>query len=307
MLTTILVAAVLSQADVAEKSPAERAAIAAEKAADAAVKAAEATQRIADRIAPAPAPAAAGAAPSASSWAGTAGLGLSLLGGNTSTITITGNVGLDRKWDDWTLGIRATGAYGLANADTSVGSTTATQTLNRRASATVRGDRSFGGFVAAFALAGAEFDHVKNIESRAYGDLGASFTVFNEKEGDLEKLFLRLDLALRFGRETRFTYFPVPASIAPYEIWILSPRVAGTFRWALNKNFRITEEFEVLPFMLPPTTGRFLINTNTRLNTRITENVSLTVGFLLNVDTQPPKASLRVYDYALTAGAEAAF
>lgn len=310
MMTSLLVAVLLTQAPdaaVAEKSAAERAAVAAEKAAEAAAKAAEAAQRIADRVAPAPAAAAAAAAPSASSWAGTAGLGLSLLGGNTQTITFTGSVGLDKKWELWTLGIRATGAYGLTNPDTSEGSTSVAQTVARRAAATVRGDRSFGGFVAAFALAGAEFDHVKNIESRAYGEAGASFTVFNEKEGDLEKTFLRLDVALRGGRETRFTYFPTPAAVNPYEIWILAPRVAATFRWALNKNFRISEEFEVLPFMLPPTTGRFIINSNTKLNARITESVSLTLGFLLNVDTQPPKATLRPYDYALTAGAEAQF
>lgn len=309
MMTPLLVAAMLTQAPdtVAEKSATERAAVAAEKAAEAAAKAAEAAQRIADRVAPVAPAAAPAAAPTVSSWAGTAGLGLSLLGGNTQTITLTGSVAVDKKWELWTLGIRATGAYGLTNPDTSEGSTSVAQTVARRASATVRGDRSFGGFVAAFALAGAEFDHVKNIESRAYGEAGASFTVFNEKEGDLEKTFLRLDLALRGGRETRFTYFPTPAPVNPYEIWILAPRVAATFRWALNKNFRISEEFEALPFMLPPTTGRFIINSNTKLNARITESVSLTLGFLLNVDTQPPKATLRPYDYALTAGAEAQF
>ena len=308
-MMTLIVAALLTQAEMAtEKSAAERAAAAAEKAAESAAKSAEAVQRIADRLAPPAPPAGApAAAPSASSWAGTAGLGLSLLGGNTQTITLTGSVALDKQWDLWTLGVRATGAYGLTNSDTSEGSTTVAQTVARRASATVRGDRSFGGITAAFALVGGEFDHVKNIESRAFGEAGASFSVFNEKQDDLEKLYLRRDLALRFGRETRFTYFPTPAAVNPYEIWILAPRIAGTFRWALNKNFRLSEEFEVLPFMLPPTTGRFLINSNTKLNTRITENVSLTIGFLLNVDTSPPKASLRPYDFALTAGAEAAF
>lgn len=308
MLTSLLVMSLLTQAEaVAEKSTSERAAVAAEKAADSAARAADAAQRIADRLAPVtPAPAEA-AAPSASTWVGTAGLGLSLLGGNTQATTLTGTLGLDKKWDLWTLGIRATGAYGLTNPDTSEGSLSMSQTVARRASATVRGDRSFGGIAAVFALLGGEFDHVKNIESRAYGEGGSSFTVFNDKQDDLEKLYLRLDVALRFGRETRFTYFPTPASVSPYEIWILAPRVAANFRWALNKNFRISEEFEALPFMLAPTTGRFLINSNTKLNTRITENISLTVGFLLNIDTQPPKATLRPYDFALTAGAEAAF
>jgi hypothetical protein len=313
MMTAFVVAALLNQANLAaekdtaaEKSAAERTAAAAEKTAESAAKSAEAMVRIAERLAPPATPTGQADAPSASAWAGTAGLGLSLLGGNTQTITLTGSVALDKKWNLWTFGVRATGAYGLTNADTSEGSTTLSQTVARRAAATVRADRSFG-MAASFVLLGGEFDHVKNIESRAYGEAGASFTVFNDKVEDLEKLYLRLDTALRVGRETRFTYFPTPASVNEYEIFILAPRIAGTLRWALNKNFRISEEFEVLAFMLPPTTGRFLINSNTKLNTRITENVSLTIGFLLNVDTSPPKAGLRAYDFALTAGAEAAF
>jgi hypothetical protein len=309
MLSALLAVSILTQADaVAEKSAAERAALAAEKAAEAAAKAAEAAQRIADRVAPPPPPAAAAAAPSAGAWAGTAGLGLSLLGGNTQTITLTGNVGLDRKWEVWTLGIRATGAYGVTNPDTTENSMTVAQTVARRAGATVRGDRAFGGgIVAAFALGGFEFDHVKNIESRSFGEAGASFTVFNEKVDDLEKLFFRLDAALRGGYETRFTYFPTPAPVATPSVAILAPRVAGTFRWALNKNFRISEDFEVLINTLPPIAGRFLINSNTKLNARITESVSLALGFLINIDTQPPTTNLRPFDYALTAGAEAAF
>ncbi|MDX2012287.1 MAG: DUF481 domain-containing protein [Myxococcaceae bacterium] len=310
MLTSLLVVSLLTQADAvasAETSAAERAALAAEKAAEAAAKAAEAAQRIADRVAP-PAPAAApAAAPSAGAWAGTAGLGLSLLGGNAQTITLTANVGVDKKWELWTLGIRATGAYGVTNPDTTDTSTTVAQTVARRAGATVRGDRSFGGIVAAFLLGGFEFDHVKNIESRSFGEAGASFTVFNEKVEDLEKVFFRLDAALRGGYETRFTYFPAPAPVMTPSVAILAPRIAGTFRWALNKNFRISEEFEALFNFLPPIAGRVLLNSNTKLNARVTESVSLALGFLINIDTQPPAANLRPFDYALTAGAEAAF
>lgn len=303
-----LVAAVLAQADApaavaTEVSPAERAALAAEKAAEAAAKAAEAAQRIADKVAPPAAAEAAAAAPS--SWLVNIGAGLSLLGGNTQSLTLTGNVGIDKKWEVWSLGIRMNGAYGLA---TPPGAMTGTDpaVVARRAMGTVRGDRSFGGFVSAFALAGAEFDHVKSIESRVYGEGGASFGLLNEKDGDTEKLFLKLDLALRFGRETRFTYFPTPSAINPYEIYILSPRVAAVGRWALNKHFKVSEELEVLPFLLPPTLGRFLINSNTKINARITDGASLSLGFLLAIDTQPPKPELKPYDYTLTAGIDIA-
>jgi hypothetical protein len=296
----------LGQSDataVAGVSAADRAALAAEKAAEAAAKAAEAAQRIADKVAPLPPPVAAPAPAAAAEgrWAGNAGLGLSLLGGNTQSVTLTGSVGLDRKWEVWTLGIRANGAYGLA---TPAGMTTS-QTVARRAQGTIRGDRSFGGFVSAFALGGAEFDHVKSIEFRGYGEAGASFRLFEQKEGDLETLFARLDVALRGGYETRFTYFPTPAAVMNPQVPILAPRIAGTFRWALNKNFRFSEDFEVLPFLLPPIQGRFLINSNTRINARITENASLALGFLIAIDTQPPNPMLLgPLDYTLTAGVE---
>lgn len=311
-MTALLVALILTQTDPAaaaapEGTPAERAALAAEKAAAAAAKAAEAAERIADKVAPRAPPAEAAAPAAPGSWVVNAGLGLSLLGGNTSSFTGTATLGIDKKWELWSLGIRANGALGLASPPGANDANVQPVTVARRAQASVRGDRSFGGFVSVFALGGGEFDHVKNIESRVYGEAGASFTLLNEKVEDFERLFLKLDLALRGGRETRWTYFPVSAPLPTYAIPILAPRVAGVGRWALNKNFRISEEFEVLPFLLVPTLGRFLINSHTKLNARITEVVSLSLGFLLAIDTQPPNAALRPYDYTLTAGADFVF
>lgn len=311
-MTSLLLSLLLTQADVpavaSTPSPADRAAAAAEKAADAAARAADAAQRIADKVAPkAPADVPGAAAPAApSSWIVNFGLGLSLLGGNTESATLTGNAAIDKKWDLWSIGIRFNGALGFATPPGAMPSGNPS-TVARRAALTARGDRGFGGFVSAFVLAGGEFDHVKNIESRVYGEAGASFSIFNEKEGDLEKLFLKLDLALRGGRETRFTYFPTPAAVTPYEIPLLSPRVALMGRWALNKSFRVSEEFEVLPYLLAPVTGRFLINSHTKLNARVTDVASISLGFLLSIDTTPPNPMLRPYDYTLTAGADFVF
>lgn len=311
-MTSLLIALVLAQADAAPTTtpaepatPAERAALAAEKAAEAAAKAADAAQRIADKIAPKAPPDVPSAPATPDSWKLNFGLGVSLLGGNTESATLTGSAAIDKKWDPWSLGIRFNGALGYAAPP---GMTTGTPaTVARRASLTARGDRAFGGFVSVFVLGGGEFDHIKSIESRVYGEGGASFTLFNEKEADLEKLYLKLDVALRGGRETRFTYFPAPASITPYEVPLLSPRLAVVGRWALNKSFRISEEFEALPSLLAPTFGRFLINTHTKLNARITDVASLSLGFLLAIDTQPPNPMLRPYDYTLTAGADFVF
>ena len=174
---------------------------------------------------------------------------------------------------------------------------------------TLRGDRSFGGFASLFVLVGEEFDHVKNIETRTVGELGTGLTFFNQKDGDLERLFLRLDLALRAGYETRFQYFPAEAAVDPYAIVILAPRAALTFRWSLNKHLRLSEELEVMPFLLEPTAGRLLLNSTTKLNAQLTDNVSLTTSLLINYDSKPPVSTPpRVStDVALTVGVEAAF
>lgn len=315
----LAVAAILTQSPSAvppEQSPADRAVLAAEKAADAAQKAAEAAMRIANAVAPAPAPApaptpAAPAAAPAQGWVGNVGAGLSFITGNTQTLTLTGSSAIDRKWEVWALGIRLNGAYGLANPDTNAGATPSTTAF--RAAGTVRGDRSFGeGFASIFALAGSEFDHIKNIESRTVGEMGTGLTFFNTKEGDLEKLFLRLDLAIRGGYETRFQYYPVGGPVADaYGIIILAPRAAVTFRWNFSKDVRFTEEIEFVPFLLDPTLGRLLINNNTRLSARLTESLALTTAVLLNFDSMPPKGAggltRKPTDVALTVGLEASF
>jgi putative salt-induced outer membrane protein YdiY len=319
MLLALALSTVLAQSDAAatptvppEKSPAERAADAAVKAAEAAQKAAEAALRIADAVAPAPAAAAATpAAPAADAWKGSVGLGLTFITGNAQTLTVTGTAAADKKWDAWSMGIRLSGAYGLANPDTNTVGTIAATTA-RRGAGTIRGDRAFGsGFAAIFVLAGSEFDHMKNIESRTIGEAGAGLTFFNKKEGDLEKLFLRLDIAARAGYESRFQYFPVPASVSPYGLIILAPRAAVSFRWGFSKDVRLSEEIEFIPFVLAPAAGRLLINNTTKLNARLTENLALTTAFILNFDSQPPEGAgglkRKETDVALTVGLEAAF
>ena len=313
MFLTLALSAVLALSDatpppaVPEVSPAERSALAAEKAALAAEKAAEAAMRIADAVAPRPAETPA-AEPKKDGWKGNFGLGFTFITGNSQVLTLTGSSSIDRKWEVWALGIRLSGAYGLSNPDNIA---TAPITA-RRAAGTIRGDRSFGsGFASLFALAGSEFDHMKNIESRTIGELGTGLTFFNKKEGDLEKLYLRLDLAARAGYETRFQYFPTPSSVTNYGIVILAPRIALTFRWNFSKDVRLTEELEFIPFVLAPTTGRLLINNNTKLAARLTESLALTTGVLVNVDTMPPEGAggikRKETDVALTAGIEANF
>ena len=63
--------------------------------------------------------------------------------------------------------------------------------------------------------------------------------------------------------------------------------------------------------MLQPTSGRLLLNNNTKLNARLTENLSLNTAILLNFDSQPPASAdgsvRKTTDIALTVGLEANF
>lgn len=309
-LLTVAVAAVLAQAaepaapppsptPAVELSPAERTAQAAEKTA-------QAVERLANVLAPA------GEAKKPEEkkpdqWAGSAGVGLAFITGNAQMLTLTANLSAERSWGDWSLGLRAGGAYGLSNPSANVADSTS-QTTARRANGTVRGARAFG-FASIYALGGVEFDHMKNIESREFGELGTGLTFFNVKEKDDEKLFLRLDLAVRAGYETRFRYFPTEAGVDPYAIVILAPRAALTFRWNLNQHLRLSEELEIIPFLLAPTTGRLLINNGTKLSAAITEKVALTTALMINYDSMPPPSTPAklTTDVALTVGVEAAF
>lgn len=318
-LLTFAVAAVLAQAaeptptpsptPAAEPSPADKAALAAERAALAAERTAQAVERLAGVLAPAaeekkPGP------PKPDLWSGSAGLGVTFITGNMQVLTLTANLTAERIWGDWSLGLRAGGAYGLTNATANVADTAA-QTTARRANGTVRGARSFG-LASIYALGGAEFDHVKNVESREFGEAGTGLTFFDVKEpgpAKAEKLYLRLDLAMRAGYETRFRYFPTAARVDPYGIVILAPRVAATFRWNLNQHVRISEELEIIPFLLAPTTGRLLINDTTKLSANITPSIALTTALVINYDSMPPPSTPAKLstDVALTVGVEAAF
>ncbi len=314
-LTAVLLAQAaetpVAESPAVESSPAsdsQKAAEAAQKAAEAALRAAEAAERIANNLAPA-APAAPADAPAASNWVGSVGAGLTYITGNTQSLTLTGNGSLTGTWGAWALGIKASGAYGIANPDTNTA--TPPSVLARRASLAVRGDRTFGDFVGIFAQALGEFDHIKNVESRAVGELGAAMTFFNQKEGDWERLYLRADLSVRAGHETNFQYFPTPGPTEFYGAAILAPRAALTFRWGFNQYVRFSQELEVIPYVLAPYLGRTLLNSTTKLNARLTQNLSLATSLLLNYDSAPPQAvggpARKELDAALTVGVEATF
>jgi putative salt-induced outer membrane protein YdiY len=80
--------------------------------------------------------------------------------------------------------------------------------------------------------------------------------------------------------------------------------LGAVVRYALNKEIRFSEEAEFLPNLVGE--SRFLVNSTTKLNARLTAALSISVAFLLNFDSSPGGGK-KSTDTALTLGLEAAF
>jgi hypothetical protein len=318
-LTSLVVALALGQApadaaatDSARAAQAaEKAAVAAQQAAEAAAKATAAAEAASTALVKAVsqlpaagasvagAPAAAPAVPGEPKWTGTAGLALISLAGNASTLTFNANVAAQRQWESWALGFKGYGTYGQSKTDatTLVGS----EVVAMAAGGQLRGDRKVTDTVTVFVVGGGDTNHVKSIEFAGYGEAGAGITWVNVKEGELQKTLLRTDLAARYARELLFQYYPTALNLPDRDL--LGPRAAVAFRYALNEGVIFTQDVEVIPNILGQ--ARYVLNATTKLNSRLTESLSLGLAFQLNHDSVPPAGKLPT-DTALTAGVELA-
>lgn len=283
----------------------ERAVTAMERTAAAAERTAAAAEKIAqlnaakDAAAEKKEAAAEGKAPSASEWHGTAGISLVSITGNAESLTLTGIVALERKTEHWIIGAKASGAYGQARPATDTG--TEAEVVAMRAMGELRGDRRITEKVSAFVLAGAETDHVKSLEARIYGEGGASVVWVETKEAEFTRVLVRTDLALRYANEQRFQYYPTPLQVP--DVSLLAPRFGVAFRYAMSKDVQFAEDAEILPNLLGE--ARVLVNSTTKLSSRLTESLALNVGFVVNYDSAPAPGK-RSTDTALTAGIELA-
>lgn len=292
----------LSQTDTHTEAAA-RAAAAAEKAALAAEKAAEAAQRIAEAQGAPAAPAADKPAEGdpQEKWSGLIGVSVIALAGNAESITALANAAADRKWAKWMFGVRAGAAYGETRI------ATGSEVSALRGNLSLRGDRNVVTFATIFAQAGVDTDHVKSVELRGYGEVGTGIRFYEKKEGDLEKVYLRADLAFRFQQEERFQYFATPttpAGTALPDATLVAPRIAAVLRYAMSKDIRFSEEVEFLPNVLGQ--SRVLVNNTTKLNARLTESLSVSAAFIANFDSAPASGK-KDLDTSLALGVEAAF
>jgi putative salt-induced outer membrane protein YdiY len=309
----LLLALLVAQAaPPATTAAAADAATAAREAAEAAQRAAEAAQKAAAAAAalagtpPAAAPAAAPAAPPPVSWTGAVTLGFIALTGNSQTLTFSAGGNFERKTAEWIWGVKASAAYGQSTITSTTASGAAAQVnavTALSAGLQARGDRRFTDQLSLYLMAGIDADHLKSVEDRPFGELGVSLIWFDTKEGDLSKSSLKTDLGFRYGREYRFAYYPAPPDPRAElpEVDVVAPRVGLTFRYAISKDVIFTEELSALGNVVGQ--ARLLFSSASKLTARLTEKVSLGVGFVFNDDTVPAPGKVSG-DTATTVGLE---
>jgi len=296
----LLLAAPPSPAQEAEEkaaAAAQKAAEAAQAAAEAAARSAAAIEKVAAALSAAPAPpgpAAAAAAPPAAAWTGLVSLGMIALTGNSESVTFKLGGSFERKSPEWIWGIKASAVYGQQRAAGSIGDA---QISALGAGIQLRGDRRFTPMLSAYVLLGDETDHVKSIEQRPVGEIGASLLWWEQKEADYVKSSLKTDLGFRYGREFRFQYYPLPLKLA--NVTIAAPHAAGALRYALSKDVIFTQDVDVAANVVDQ--SRALIGAISKLAARLTGAVSLGVSFAITYDSAPA-AGRQNTDTALTVG-----
>ena len=252
-------------------------------------------------------------------WHGLANLNIAYLSGNANSFTINFNAGANKKFGAWGVGLKLWTSYGFATVNVKTpGSNPAiyepvTSTVALLGGFNIRGERDFTKIVGMFLSFNEDFDHVKNIEARHMFDLGVALNFLNiQPEKDWRKLYLRVDIGLRGGYESDFQYYPTPKNIGGFGM--LAQRTALAIYWSPVKTVRLSNELEVIPYILPgggAPAGRVLVNNLFKLSADITKYLAVTTSLLVSYDSHPPKAPGGVdrvnTDLILLAGIEAKF
>jgi hypothetical protein len=291
--------------DAAALSVAEQAVEAAGKAADAAAAAAtaakaaaEAAKQFVHTSAPAAAPKPAEAPVlKPSLWDGTISLDIISLTGNATSLTGSASAAVEHKSDNWIFGIKADGKYGQSRPTQDA----ALQVLAEQASVQLRLDRRFSPRYAGYVQGGADMDHVKSIRSRGFGEVGVSISWVDDKEGALQKMLVRTDLALRGQREDRFQFFPEFKEVPG--VTLIAPRFGVAFRYALTKEIIFMQDFEIITNVYGD--SRVLVNSASKFASRLSASLAVTAGFELHYDSNPAPTRVNS-DSALTLGLQLA-
>ncbi len=281
---------------------ARRAADAAEKAAQAAERSAKAAEELA-RASAAQAPAEGAApvpvpAPTPKSWSAAVGLSLIAMTGNSESLTFSLTGTAERRTEHWVLSGKLAAAYGQSR----VVEATQPEIVAEAASAQLRVDRKLTQTAAGYLLAQFDTDHVKSLEARYTGELGAALTWWERKEGAAVTSLLRTDLGMRFSQEARFQYFPTRAGLPG--VTMIAPTVGLGFRYGLTAHLALVEEAQVSWNVWGA--SRLLASSLTRLTARLTDGLLLTVALQVAQDSFPAPGK-KPTDAIFSAGVDLTF
>jgi putative salt-induced outer membrane protein YdiY len=121
----------------------------------------------------------------------------------------------------------------------------------------------------------------------------------SEKEGELERMLLRTDLAFRYANESRFQYYPTPMSLPGATLY--APKLGVAFRYAFSNEVKFLEDAEVLTNV--GGSSRVVVNNLTKLTARLVKSLSASLGFTVNFDSAPAPGK-KSTDTALSVGLE---
>ena len=265
--------------------------------------AAERLAAAAERLSPPPPPEdKSKPAPKPDLWAGSAGLGLTWVPGNVTSIAFIGSGQAIRKGEHTIFVAKGFAGYGEKVNDAG----TANEVLLYNAGAAAQFDYRFTPHISALIGAGLDMDHVKSVELRGYGDLGVGVLWLDLKEGpagkEFQKLYLKTDVSLRVQPESRFQYYPTAEDVP--DVVLVGPRLALSFRYSLSKATAFQEDAELLTNVVGPT--RVMVNSTSKLLVGIAGSFALTAGFALKYDSAPA-AGLKNTDTVLSLGVDATF
>jgi len=243
--------------------------------------------------------------PPPSPWTTSANLSLIFLAGNSSSITLSGNVAVSYKTTNWTFGSRVYGAYGRARlVDADEFSNIAMQ-----GGFQLRADRRFNSMLSAYALGGIDFDHIKSIEARPFIELGTGVVWIDNKVGNAQKVLLSSDFGLRYAYESRFRYYLTeeddpdePRNLE--DVQVVAPRAAVSFRYMLTEGVTFGEDFEVLLNVIE--VKRFWVNSTTKILVRLTNVFSVSTTLAFKYDSEPAEGTKKL-DTTLSLGLDATF
>lgn len=295
-----------TSADAAES--ARIAAEAAKSAAESARASADALKQVVEALkaakAPEPTPPAPAIAPAEPAKAGPPPwafqLGASVLSVTGNANAVTGKLAgqAEGRWDAWATKIVGGVTYGQSTAPAATESVVTA--LNANLSA--RGERGISDTFKIYALGGGMMDQVASISLQSFAEAGAGIVWWESVEEDFVKSRLSTDLGFRFTRELRATYFPEFADLPDIDIY--SPRIAGSFRYAISRTAVFTEEFEILPDLVDSANLRS--TSTSTLSAQIDQGVALSIGFKIRY-IGAPAANAQTTDSELSAGVAWAF